>query len=500
MGARVTSGPDVVVVGAGPNGLAAALVIAQAGLSVRIVEGADTPGGGCRTEELTLAGYHHDVCSTVHPLALASPFFAGLDLRQLGVEFLHPEVCFAQPLADGRAAAVFRSVDRTAEALGDDARAYKKLMAPLVTHATGIVNEVLSPMRRPPRDPIGFGRYGLEALLPATLIAGRFSSDPARALFGGVSAHAMRPLDAPVTGGFGLLLSLLAHAVGWPVVRGGSAGLVAALTGAIEAAGGEIVTGEWVSTLAGLGEPRAILLDVAPEQLIAICGDRLPARYVRALRRFHYGPGVCKVDFALSGPVPWRAEGCRVAGTVHVGGTFEEVAAGEAEVAVGRHPDRPFALVVQPSIIDPDRAPVGAGTLWAYCHVPAGSDVDMADRIQAQIERFAPGFSDVVVARATRTARGVEQHNPNYVGGDINAGAATLRQTLMRPVTAWNPYRTPIDGVYLCSSSTPPGGGVHGMCGTNAARVVLRDVFGRGRFGGRRSPFETLLPAVDEQG
>jgi phytoene dehydrogenase-like protein len=265
--------------------------------------------------------------------------------------------------------------------------------------------------------------------------------------------------------------------------------LVAAMTTAIEAAGGEIVTGEWVTSLESLGRPRAVLLDVAPAQLLSICGDQLPPRYARALRRFRYGPGVCKVDYALSGPVPWSAEVCRKAGTVHVGGTFEEVAAGEAEVAAGRHPDRPYALVVQPSIVDPERAPAGHGTLWAYCHVPAGSDVDMSQRIEAQIERFAPGFSDLIIGREMRTAREVEAHDPNYVGGDINAGAATLRQTLMRPVAAWDPYRTPIDGVYLCSSSTPPGGGVHGMCGANAAQAVLREVFGRGRFGGRRRPF-----------
>jgi phytoene dehydrogenase-like protein len=485
----LTSGPDVVVVGAGPNGLAAALVLARAGISVRVIEGADTAGGGCRTEALTLPGYRHDVCSTVHPLALASPFFAGLDLAALGVEFLHPEVQFAQPLADGRAAAAFRSVEETAASLGADGRAYKRLMGPLFAHADGIVAEVLSPMRRVPRDPLGFGRYGLEALLPATFLARRFSTESGRALFGGVSAHAMRPLSAPVTGGFGLLLALLAHAVGWPVVRGGSQVLVAAMTTAIEAAGGEIVTGEWVTSLESLGRPRAVLLDVAPAQLLSICGDQLPPRYARALRRFRYGPGVCKVDYALSGPVPWSAEVCRKAGTVHVGGTFEEVAAGEAEVAAGRHPDRPYALVVQPSIVDPERAPAGHGTLWAYCHVPAGSDVDMSQRIEAQIERFAPGFSDLIIGREMRTAREVEAHDPNYVGGDINAGAATLRQTLMRPVAAWDPYRTPIDGVYLCSSSTPPGGGVHGMCGANAAQAVLREVFGRGRFGGRRRPF-----------
>lgn len=468
--------PDAIVVGSGPNGLAGALTLARAGLTVEVYELAVSPGGGCRTAELTMPGFRHDVCSTVHPLLASSPFFRHLDLEARGVTLRIPDVAFAHPLDDGRAAAVTSSVRDTADALGADARAYRRLMSPLVDHADHIVDAVLVPIRSFPAEPIAAARFALRGLLPAQLLARRFETEEARALVAGVSAHSMLPLGSPMSGGFGLLLTLLAHSVGWPVIEGGSARLVDALVGDLESMGGRIVTGHTVESLSEFPPTRAILLDVDPRQLINLAGDRLTPRRRRALARFQHGPGVCKVDWALSGPVPWRANVCREAPTLHLGGTLEEVARSESDVAAGRHPERPYCIVVQPGVLDPTRAPAGHQTLWAYCHVPAGSTVDMTDRIESQIERFAPGFGDLVLARATKTASTMEERNPNYVGGDINGGAATLRQTLFRPVVQWDPYRTGLERVYLCSASTPPGGGVHGMCGVGAARTALRDL------------------------
>jgi phytoene dehydrogenase-like protein len=468
--------PDAVVVGAGPNGLAAALTLARAGLAVDVFEGAGTPGGGCRTEELTLPGFRHDVCSAVHPLAAASPFFLGTDLDARGVRLLTPKVAFAHPLDGGRAAAVSGSVDETAGGLGADAGAYRRLMGPLVRDSGAIVPAVLAPLRSVPEHAAAVSRFGLRGVLPASLLARRFGTEEARALLAGVAAHSMQPLTAPLTGGFGLLLALLAHSAGWPVVEGGSAGLVAALISELAALDGQVVTGRWIRRLADLPPARAVLLDVTPRQFLQIAGDRVQGGYRRAMRRFRYGPGVCKVDWALDGPVPWAAAACREAGTVHLGGTLAEVARSEAEVTAGRHPDHPFCLVAQAGVVDPTRAPAGKHALWAYCHVPSGSTVDMAGRIEAQIERFAPGFRDLILARAVRTAAEMERHNPNYVGGDINSGAGTLRQTVFRPAPRWHPYRTALPGVYLCSAATPPGGGVHGMCGMAAARAALADL------------------------
>ena len=470
--------PDAVVVGAGPNGLAAAVTLARAGLAVDVFEAAGTPGGGCRTEELTLPGFHHDVCSAVHPLAAASPFFLGTDLAARGVRLLTPKVAFAHPLDGGRAAAVSGSVDETAGGLDADAGAYRRLMGPLVRDSGAIVPAVLAPLRSLPEHAVAVSRFGLSGVLPMSLLARRFETEEARAMLAGVAAHSMQPLTAPLTGGFGLLLALLAHSAGWPVIEGGSARLVAALTGELAALDGRLVTGCPIRRLADLRPARAVLLDVTPRQFLQLAGDRVPGRYRRAMQRFRYGPGVCKVDWALDGPVPWAAAACREAGTVHLGGTLAEVARSEADVIAGRHPERPFCLVAQASVVDPTRAPAGKHTLWAYCHVPSGSTVDMADRIEAQIERFAPGFRDLIMARAVRTAAAMEQHNPNYVGGDINSGAGTLRQTVFRPASRWNPYRTALPGIYLCSASTPPGGGVHGMCGLGAARAVLADLRG----------------------
>jgi phytoene dehydrogenase-like protein len=481
-GCTVTGDPDAIVVGSGPNGLAAAVTLAAAGVRVLVIEGAPTAGGGCRTGELTLPGFRHDVCSASHPLAVASPFFRRFDLAARGVRFVCGETEFAHPLDGGRAAVVTRSVAATAATLGRDAAVYRRLMEPVAAGGDAVVATILSSLRRPPAAAPAalpglavLARYGPRAV---TSVARRFASPEARALFAGTAAHAMMPLDSPPTGGVGLMLTGLAHIAGWPVVAGGSARITDALAAAVLSAGGGIETGRWVRSLADLPPARAVLLDVAPRSLLAIAGDRLPPRYRSALGRFRYGPGVFKADYALSAPVPWRSESCQRAPTLHLGGPLEEIAASEAAVAAGRHPDSPYVLVVQPSVADPSRAPAGRHTLWAYCHVPAGSDVDMTARLEAQIERFAPGFRDVVLARATRTAAREEALNPNHVGGDISAGMQTIRQILLRPVPRWNPYRTPLRGVYLCSSSTPPLPGVHGRCGELAALTALRDMFG----------------------
>jgi phytoene dehydrogenase-like protein len=346
-----------------------------------------------------------------------------------------------------------------------------------VTHADDVVGTLLSPLRRLPLKPGTLAAFYRDAALPASLLVRRFATPEARALLAGVAAHIMRPLDRPPTGAVGLLLGTLAHTTGWPVVEGGSARIVEAMVEAIEASGGEVVTGTWLRSLAELPRARALLLDVTPRAFVAMAGDQLPVSYRRSLARFRYGSGVCKVDFALSGPVPWEATLCRKAGTVHVGGTYEEVAASEAEVAAGRHPLAPYVLAVQPGVVDASRAPAGRHTLWTYCHVPAGSTLDMSSRIEAQLERFAPGFRDLILAKAVRTAADVERENPNYVGGDIGAGAQTLWQSVVRPTQRWNPYRTPLRGVYLCSSSTPPGPGVHGRCGELAALTAIRHEF-----------------------
>lgn len=469
---------DAVVVGSGPNGLAAAVTLAAAGLRVLVIEGAAGTGGGCRTEELTLPGFRHDVCAAGHPLAVASPFFRRFGLAARGVRFARPAVEFAHPLDGGRAGIVTRSVAQTAARLGPDAGSYQRLMLPLAAGGDDVADAILSSLRRPPRYSRALAVFARNGLLPARGIARRFRTDEARGLVAGVAAHTMRPLGLPPTGGVALLLTMLAHTTGWPLVAGGSGRLTEAMTSAITAAGGQVETGRWVRSLAELPPARALLLDVAPRSFLALAGEALPDGYHRALSRFRYGPGVCKVDFALAGPVPWANADARRAGTLHLGGTFEEIAAAESAVARGQHPEAPYVLVVQPGAADPDRAPPGQDTLWAYCHVPAGSETDMTARIEAQLERFAPGFRDLVLARTVRTAAGTEAHNPNYVGGDICTGSQTLWHVPMRPAPRWNPYRTPIAGTYLCSASTPPGPGVHGRCGELAALTALREVFG----------------------
>ena len=471
---------DAIVVGSGPNGLAAAVTLARAGHAVEVYEGAPTVGGCTRTEELTLEGFRHDVCSAVHPSLVASPFFRSLDLPALGVVLLQPEVAFAQPLGGGRVVAAYRDVGETASHLGGDAGAYEALVGPLVDWLDRIVPYVLRPMRSVPRDPLALARFAVAGTPSIRHATRHFSTDAARALLAGAAAHSMEPLTAPLTAAFGLLLAALGHGAGWPVVEGGSAAITQGLAAQLRRLGGVVHTGCRVASLADLPPARAVLLDTSPRQFVALAGDRVSGRAARPWLRFRPGPGACKVDWALDGPVPWSAQACRRTVTVHVGGTFEEVARAEAAVHAGRHPEAPFVLVAQPGVVDPTRAPAGKQTLWAYCHVPNGSDVDMSERMEAQIERFAPGFRDLVLKRTVRTAAQAESHNPNLLGGDVNGGAQTLRQTAFRPVPRWNPYRTPVPGVYLCSASTPPGGGVHGMCGVAAAEVALRD-----RFSGR---------------
>jgi phytoene dehydrogenase-like protein len=392
------------------------------------------------------------------------------------VKLLTPRVAFVQPLDEGHAAAVTGTVNETATHLGVDRAAYARMFSSLVRNADGILPNFLAPLRTIPSSPVATTLFGLRGLSTAERLATRFRTVEARAIIAGAAAHSMLPFDAPLSAAFGLLFTTLAHSLGWPVVEGGSARIVDALSAELTSLGGRIVTGQWVRTLHDLPPARATFLDVTPRQFIDLAGDRLPTRYRRGLEHFRYGPGICKVDWALDGPVPWEAGLCREAVTLHVGGSFAEVAQSEADVAAGRHPERPFCLVTQPCVLDPTRAPSGKHTLWAYCHVPNGSTVDMRERIEAQIERFAPGFRDRIVGQVTTSAAETEAHNPSYVGGDIGAGAATLRQTVFRPTVRWNPYRTGLQGVYLCSASTPPGGGVHGMCGAGAARTALHDL------------------------
>jgi phytoene dehydrogenase-like protein len=471
--------PDAIVIGSGPNGLAAAITIARAGRSVVVYEGRDTVGGGVRSAELTLPGYVHDVCATILGMSVASPFLGGLDLSRHGMELVHPDAPLAHPLDDGRVALLERSVGATAAGLGVDGRAYRKLLGPLVREADRIIPFVLGPILRVPAHPLAAARFGRVAIRSSAALArGRFRDEPARALLAGLSAHSMLALDRPTTAAFGLVLAITAHAHGWPLVRGGTRRLADALAAELRSLGGTIVTGQEVTSLDELPPARAILFDTSPRALVTIAGPRIVGRYRAGLAAFRYGPGVFKVDWALDGPIPWRSPAVARAGTVHLGGTLDEIVAAEGEVARGRHPARPFVILVQASLFDPTRAPEGRHTGWAYCHVPNGSSVDMTGRIEAQVERFAPGFRDRILARATAGPADLEASNPNDVGGDINGGIEDLRQLFTRPVARLDPYSTPARGIYLCSASTPPGGGVHGMSGYFAARSALRREFG----------------------
>jgi phytoene dehydrogenase-like protein len=464
---------DAVVIGSGPNGLAAAITLARAGRSVVVFEGSDTLGGGTRTQALTLPGYQHDVCAAVHPLAVGSPFFRTLPLDQFGLEWIFPPLPLAHPLHDGSAATLARSLMATGASLGEDAAAYRRLIGPLARQWDRLRDDILAPLRVP-RHPIALARFGWPALQSARALAERhFQGEHARALFAGMSAHAMLPLEAPLSAAFGLTLAMLGHAVGWPLARGGSQRITEAMAAYLRALGGEVVTSRPIASLDELPRARAILCDVTPRQFLRIAGKRLPTTYAYRLHRFRYGPGVFKVDFALDGPIPWRAEACARAGTVHVGGTLAEIAAAERAIWRGECPEHPFVLVAQQSLFDPTRAPTGKHTVWAYCHLPNGSSIDMTARIERQIERFAPGFRDRILLRHTMSPGDFERYNPNDVGGDINGGVQDLGQLFTRPLAQINPYATALQGVYLCSSSTPPGGGVHGMCGYYAAQAAL---------------------------
>jgi phytoene dehydrogenase-like protein len=465
---------DAIVVGSGPNGLAAAIALAQAGRSVLVLEAAETAGGGCRSAELTLPGFVHDVCSAIHPWPAASPFLRTLPLDEHGVELVHPPAPLAHPFDDGSAVLLERSVDATAAGLGRDAGAYKRLVGPFVREADDLLGGALAPPL-PPRNPVALARLGLHGLRSAAgLACSRFAEEPARALFAGLAAHSMLSLRAPASASFGIMLAVVGHAFGWPVVRGGSQKLADGLLSHLRSLGGEVETGRPVGSLAELPPARAVLLDLTPRSLLRVADSRLPSRYSRRLERYRYGPGAFKVDWALAGPVPWRSPECARAATVHLGGTLAEIAESEGSVARGEHPERPFVLVAQQSLFDQSRAPKGKQALWGYCHVPNGSTFDMLERIERQIERFAPGFRDLVLARSIRSPADFERCNPNYVGGDINGGLQDLRQLLARPAPRLVPYSTPAPGLFLCSSATPPGGGVHGMCGYHAAQAALR--------------------------
>lgn len=472
-----TDGYDAIVVGAGPNGLAAAVTLAQAGCSVLVLEARGAVGGGTRTASLTLPGFRHDVCSAIHPLGLGSPFFRALPLQAYGLTWIHPGVPLAHPLDDGTAVVLHRAVEQTAASIGAGGEAWVDLMGPLAADWEKLAPALLGPLPLT-RHLLALARFGLHALWPASHLARwKFSSERARALFAGLAGHSLLPLEKVASASFGLVLAMLGHAVGWPLPQGGSQAIADALTRYLQALGGDLVTGWQIGSLADLPPSRVVLLDVTPRQLLEMAGNQLPVGYRRQLQRYRYGPGAFKIDYALDGPVPWRASECRLAGTVHVGGSLAEIAASERAIGRGRPPERPYVLVAQQSLFDASRAPAGKQTLWAYCHVPNGSTFDMTERIEYQIERFAPGFRDHILARSVHGPADLEDYNPNYVGGDINGGVQDIRQLWTRPVAQINPYKTPLPGVYLCSSATPPGGGVHGMCGYHAARAALAQAF-----------------------
>jgi phytoene dehydrogenase-like protein len=472
---------DAVVVGAGPNGLAAAIALAQAGWSVLVLEARGTVGGGMRTAELTLPGFRHDVCSAVHPLAVTSPFFLSLPLARHGLAWIQPPAPLAHPLDDGTAVVLERSVEATADGLGRDGPAYRRLMEPLAERWFDLAGDLLGPPLRWPRHPRTLARFGRDAALPAALLARwLFRGERARALLAGSAAHSILPLERPGSAAFGLVLGAAGHAVGWPIARGGSQAIADALAAHLREQGGEIATGQRVASSADLPPARAVLFDVSPRHLDRIAGDRLPPAYRRALARYRHGPAAFKLDWALDGPIPWRAPACQRAGTLHLGGGLDDIRLSEREAWRGRHAERPFTLLSQPSLFDPTRAPAGKHTAWAYCHVPStaaapDAPADMAERVEAQVERFAPGFRARILARHVMAPADFEAYNANYVGGDVIGGVQDLPQFFGRPVRSRRPHAAPVPGVYLCSASTPPGGGVHGMCGYHAAQTVLCD-------------------------
>ncbi|MGD8860434.1 MAG: NAD(P)/FAD-dependent oxidoreductase [Myxococcales bacterium] len=464
---------DAVIVGSGPNGLAAAALLAREGYSVRVIEGRAEIGGGTRTAELTLPGFRHDVCSAVHPMGVLSPFFSKLPLSEHGLQWIAADVSAAHPLDDGPAVLLQRSVEATAEQLEGDGRRYRALMEPFVRVGEPLMEDLVGPLRFP-RHPLAMARFGFYGVRSALGLGRLYDGARAKALLAGCAAHAILPFERLLSGGVGLIFSFTAHLREWPVARGGSEAIAAALASYVRACGGEISTGTWVRSLSELPDSRVVLFDLAPKQVLAIAGDALPAGYRRRLSRYRYGPAVFKVDWALDGPIPWRDGRCAQASTVHVGGTLEEIAAAEQQVWQGQPSERPFVMVCQQSHFDGSRAPEGKHTGYAYCHVPFGCDVDVTEAIEAQVERFAPGFRDRILARATMAPADFEAYNPSFVGGTITGGVSDLGQFFTRPVARLDPYSTPNPRLFLCSSATPPGGGVHGMGGYYAALSAVR--------------------------
>lgn len=467
---------DAIVVGSGPNGLAAAILLQQQGLSVLLIEAKKTIGGGMRTAELTLPGFRHDICAAIHPMAAGSPFFRSLPLEQFRLEYIFPPVCAAHPLDDGTAGALYPSIEKTIEQLGTDGNAYRKLMEPIVRDWPSICKDVLAPLHIP-ANPLKMADFGLKALSSSTILARRFSTPKGKALFAGMAAHAVQPLSKLTTSAIGLVLLSAAHLYGWPMAKGGSQSLADALSAYFTSLGGKIETGVYISSLSQLPSAKAVLFDITPRQLLQIAGHELSPLYRWQLGRYRYGMGVFKIDWALDGPVPFTAAECRGAGTIHIGGTLEEIAANEQTMSNGVHATRPFVLLAQQSLFDDTRAPEGKHTLWGYCHVPSGSKKDMTAVVERQIERFAPGFRERILARHIMDTGAMETYNENYIGGDIGAGAMDIGQLFTRPALRWSPYRTSKKGLYLCSASTPPGGGVHGMSGYHAAKTALKDIF-----------------------
>ena len=465
---------DAVVVGAGPNGLSAAITLGRRFNSVLLLEAAKTVGGGVRSAALTLPGFIHDVCSTVQPLSLASPFFRQLDLQQYGLEWIQPEIPLAHPFEDGSALFLHRSLEVTADALGADGKAYRRLLQPFVDHERLLFADILQPLHFP-ENPFLMARFAFHALRSLRNLAEtNFKGDRTRALFAGLAAHAMIPLEKAATAAFGVVLATLAHTAGWPIIKGGSQKLADALADCFRNSGGEIITGQPIASASDLPKAASYFFDVTPRQLININGLGLSDGYRKRLARFRYGPGVCKMDWALKEPIPWKADVCRKAGTVHLGNSLEEIAASIRDVSAGKVSSSPYIILAQQSLFDPSRAPAGGHTAWAYCHVPHGSAADVSALIENKIERYAPGFRDVILAKSVLSAAAMEQYNANYVGGDINGGLQDLSQLYTRPIASLNPYRTSVKNIYLCSSSTPPGGGVHGLCGYYAAQSVCK--------------------------
>ncbi len=469
---------DAVVVGSGPNGLAAAIHLQQNGLSVLLVEGKDKIGGGLRSAELTLPGFTHDICSAVHPLAAGSPFFKSLPLAEHGLEYLYPQIDAAHPFDDGTAAYLTRSLKDTAASLGKDEQTYLNLLGPIIKDWPGLIDDILAPLHIP-KHPLSMAGFGLSALTSAKNLSKRFKTEKAKGLFAGMAAHAIQPLSNLATSAVALVLSAAGHTGGWPIPKGGSQYIADALTSYFLSLGGKIETGFYVKTLSQLPSARAVLFDVTPKQLLQIAGHKFSSIYKWQLERYRYGMGVFKIDWAIDAPIPFKAEECKLAGTVHIGNTFDEIASGEQEIWEGKIPKTPYVLLSQPGILDSTRAPRDKYTAWAYCHVPNGSETDMTAIIESQVERFAPGFKDTILARHTMNTVQMEEYNPNYIGGDINGGVIDIGQLFTRPALRLSPYKTSAKGLYICSSSTPPGGGVHGMCGYHAAKKALKDVFNR---------------------